>query len=42
MEIRVGLALCVMLAMAVGRIKEQRQDLMRSLVRSSTPLDKAA
>jgi hypothetical protein len=42
MEIRVGLALCVMLAMAVGRIKEQRQDLMRSLVRSPAPLDKAA
>jgi hypothetical protein len=42
MEIRVGLALCVMLAMAVGRIKEQRQDLMRSLVRSPTLLDKAA
>jgi len=38
----VGLALCVMLAMAVGRIKEQRQDLMRSLVRSPTLLDKAA
>jgi hypothetical protein len=42
MEIRVGLALCVMLAMAVGRIKEQRQELMRSLVRSPAPLDKAA
>ena len=42
MEIRVGLALCVMLAMAVGRIKEQRQDLMRSLVKSPAPLDKAA
>ena len=42
MEIRVGLALCVMLAMAVGRIKEQRQDLMRSLVRSPALLDKAA
>jgi hypothetical protein len=42
MEIRVGLALCVMLAMAVGRIKEQRRDLMRSLVRSPTLLDKAA
>jgi hypothetical protein len=42
MEIRVGLALCVMLAMAVGRIKEQRQDLMRSLVRSPAPFDKAA
>jgi hypothetical protein len=42
MEIRVGLALCVMLAMAVGRIKEQRQGLMRSLVRSPVALDKAA
>jgi hypothetical protein len=42
MEIRVGLALCVMLAMAVGRIKGQRQELMRSLVRSPAPLDKAA
>jgi hypothetical protein len=42
MELRVGLAFCVMLAMAVGRIKEQRQDLMRSLVRSPAPLDKAA
>jgi hypothetical protein len=42
MEIRVGLALCVMLAMAVGRIKEQQKELMRSLVKSPTPLDKAA
>jgi len=42
MEIRVGLALCVMLAMAVGRIKEQQQGLMRSLVKSPAPLDKAA
>jgi hypothetical protein len=42
MEMRVSLALCVMLAMAVGRIKEQRQDLIRSLVRSPAPLDKAA
>lgn len=42
MEIRVGLALCVMLAMAVGRIKEGRQELMRSLVKSPIPLDKAA
>jgi hypothetical protein len=41
-ELRVGLALCVMLAMAVGRIKEQRQELMRSLVKSPVPLDKAA
>jgi hypothetical protein len=42
MEVRVGLALCVMLAMAVGRIKEGRQELMRSLVKSPVPLDKAA
>jgi len=42
MEIRVGLALCVMLAMAVGRIKEKDQELMRSLVKSPAPLDKAA
>jgi hypothetical protein len=41
-EIRVGLALCVMLAMAVGRIKEQQIELMCSLVKSSVPLDKAA
>jgi hypothetical protein len=31
-----------MLAMAVGRIKEERQELMRSLVKSPIPLDKAA
>jgi hypothetical protein len=42
MEVRVGLALCVMLAMAVGRIKEGRQELMRSLVRNPALLDKAA
>jgi hypothetical protein len=42
MEVRVGLALCVMLAMALGRIKEGCQELMRSLVRSPVPLDKAA
>ena len=42
MEIRVGLGLCVMLAMAVGRIKEKHQELMRSLVRSPIPLHKAA
>lgn len=42
MEVRVGLALCVMLAMAVGRIREGRQELMRSLVKSPAPLDKAA
>lgn len=32
MELRVGLSLIVMLAMAVGRIKQKRPDLMRSLV----------
>jgi hypothetical protein len=42
MEIRVGLALCVMLAMAVGRMKEGRQELMRSLVKSPVALDEAA
>jgi hypothetical protein len=42
MEIRVGLALCVMLAMAVGRIKEQQIGLMRSLVKTPAPLDKTA
>ncbi len=42
MEIRVGLALCVMLAMAVGRIKKEQAELMRSLVKSPVPLDKAA
>ncbi len=42
MEVRVGLALCVMLAMAVGRIKEERVELMRSLVKSPVSLDKAA
>ncbi len=42
MEVRVGLALCVMLAMAVGRIKEEQVELMRSLVKSPVSLDKAA
>jgi transposase len=32
MQLRVGLALCVMLAMAVGRIKEKQPKKMRSLV----------
>jgi hypothetical protein len=41
MELRVGLALCVMLAMAVGRVKEHHRELMRSLVKSPV-LDKAA
>ena len=42
MEIRVGLALSVMLAMAVGRIKEHQKELMRSLVKSPVPLSQAA
>ncbi|KHO62849.1 transposase [Thermoanaerobacter sp. YS13] len=35
MKTRVGIALCVMLAMAVGRIKEKQADKMRSLVKSA-------
>lgn len=35
MELRCSLALCVMPAMALGRAKEKRPDLMRSLVRSA-------
>lgn len=35
MTLRVGLALCVMLAMAVGRIKENQKDKMRSLVKAA-------
>ena len=35
MTVRCGIALCVMLAMAVGRIKEKQADKMRSLVRSA-------
>jgi len=35
MKTRCGLALCVMLAMALGRVKEKRQDLMRSLVKTA-------
>lgn len=35
MNIRCGIALCVMLAMAVGRIKENQADKMRSLVQSA-------
>jgi hypothetical protein len=33
MKIRCGLALCIMLAMALGRIREKQKELMRSLVR---------
>lgn len=35
MNLRVGLALCVMLTMALGRVKEKRKDLIRSLVRAA-------
>jgi hypothetical protein len=35
MAVRCGIALCVMLAIAVGRIKEKQTDKMRSLVRSA-------
>jgi len=35
MKARCGIALCVMLAMAVGRIKEGQADKMRSLVKSA-------
>ncbi len=35
MKIRCGIAFCVMLAMAVGRIKENQADKMRSLVKSA-------
>jgi len=34
MKLRVGLALVVMLAMALGRVREKRAGLMRSLVRA--------
>jgi len=35
MRIRCSLAICVMLDMAVGRVKEKRPDLLRSLVQSA-------
>ena len=35
MNLRCGLALCVMLAMAVGRVKQEQPELMRSLVRAA-------
>lgn len=35
MELKCSLALCVMLALAVGRVKENRPDLIRSLVKSA-------
>ncbi|CCQ95167.1 hypothetical protein CULT_2320016 [[Clostridium] ultunense Esp] len=35
MKMRTGLALCVMLAMSLGRIKEKEAQNMRSLVKSA-------
>jgi transposase len=35
MEVRCALAMCVMLGMALGRIKQNKQELMRSLVRAA-------
>jgi hypothetical protein len=35
MQLRVGLALCVMLAMALGKIKENKAEQMRSLVKAA-------
>jgi len=35
MKLRCSLALCVMLAMALGRIKEKEQDYLRSLVKAA-------
>jgi hypothetical protein len=42
MRLRVGLALAVMLALAVGSIAEKKPELMRSLVGKPRPLRKAA
>jgi len=33
MKVRCGIALCVMLAMALGRAKQKRLDLIRSLIK---------
>ena len=35
MKLRCGIALCVMLAIEVGRIKENQVEKMRSLVKST-------
>ena len=35
MQFRCSLALCIMLAMAIGRVKEKQPDLMRSLVKTA-------
>jgi len=42
MRLRVGLALAVMLALAVGSIAKKKPELMRSLVGKPRPLRKAA
>ncbi len=42
MTLRVGLALTVMLAVALGHLKEQRRDYIRSLVRSYRPPERRA
>ena len=42
MTLRVGLALTVMLAMALGHLKEKRADHIRSLVRAYRPPDRKA
>ncbi len=35
MQVRCSLALCIMLAMAIGRVKEKKPDLIRSLVKTA-------
>jgi hypothetical protein len=35
MRLRCTMPLCVMLTMALGRVKEKRRDLLRSLVRAA-------
>lgn len=35
MKLKCSLSLCIMLAMAVGRVKQKREDLMRSLVKTA-------
>jgi hypothetical protein len=42
MTLRVGLALTVMLAVALGHLKEQRRDYIRSLVRAYRPPERVA
>ncbi len=35
MKLRCSLAMCIILAMALGRVKEKQKDYMRSLVRAA-------